>query len=184
MNYSNNIIDFFTLPDDIKFSKDDYQTIWNMKPDKPHTIFIFGKKFDTPRLQQAYGKDYAFSGNTSKALPIPNIFLPLLKFMSDKYNTNFNMLLINWYRDGNDYIGMHSDDEKQISTNTPIITVSLGVTRDFVLQNKSNMKKDIFKVYDNSVLVMKDCQKTHKHGVPKRTKITESRISITLRSFI
>ncbi len=94
------------------------------------------------------------------------------------------MLLINWYRDGNDYIGMHSDDEKQMKAETPVATVSLGTQRDFFLVEKKTKKKQVFKLENNSVFVMGGtCQKTHKHGLPKRKKIKTYRISLTFREF-
>ena len=78
--------------------------------------------------------------------------------MNDKYKVNFNQILLNWYRDGEDYIGMHSDDESEIIKNTPIITVSLGTTRDFVLQEKEKCegerKREVIKMEDNMAVVM------------------------------
>ena len=51
------------------------------------------------------------------------------------------MLLINWYMNGDDYISMHSDDEKQLVNNSPIVSISLGDTRTFILQNNETREK-------------------------------------------
>jgi alkylated DNA repair dioxygenase AlkB len=141
--------------------------------------------YDTPRLQQAYGKDYAFSGTISKALPIPEIFVGLIEYMNMRYSRNFNMLLINWYLTGENYIGMHSDDESKMTPDSPVITISFGSTRDFVLKNKTTNEKIMIPMTNNDVLVMGGkCQKTHRHGVPKRLRVKSPRISVTLREFI
>ena len=155
------------------------------QPKKPHKINVFGKLCDVPRLQQAYGKSYSFSGTTALAKPIPDYLQKILIYVNNTLNTNFNMLLVNWYRNGEDYIGMHSDDEREIKKNSSIITLSLGATRPFVLKNKKTKERIIIPLINNSILIMKgDCQKTHKHGLPKRKKIKNFRISITFREFI
>ena len=181
--------DSFNLPESIKYGKEDYEYLWGMRPDKPHKIMIYGKELETPRLQKAYGRDYKFSGTVSYSDPVPEILNRLIEYMNGKYGLNFNQILINWYRDGEDYIGMHSDDEREIKKGSPVITVSLGATRDFVLQEKRGdengvKKRTVISMEDNMVIVMGGtCQKTHKHGVPKRKKVKEPRISITLRCF-
>ena len=179
----------FNLPESIRYGKEDYEYLWGIRPDKPHKVRVYGKEFDTPRLQKAYGRDYKFSGTIAHSDPVPEILNRLIEYMNDKYKVNFNQILINWYRDGEDYIGMHSDDESDIIKGSPVITVSLGTTRDFVLQEKKEngdgkREREVIKMEDNMVVVMGGtCQKTHKHGVPKRKRIKGSRISITLRCF-
>lgn len=180
-----NPTEYFLLPAEIALTSKDVETLWSMRPARPHQIKFFGKLIDTPRLQQAYGKDYKFSGTVSRGIPIPAFLKPLMSYLNDRLGVNTNMLLVNWYRDGDDYISMHSDDEKQVKANTPVITVSFGATRDFVLKNKTTKERIVVPVENNSVLVMKPgCQQTHTHGVPVRKKVKNYRISVTLREFI
>tara|TARA_Y100000389_G_C17465374_1_gene525007 strand:+ start:2727 stop:3287 length:561 start_codon:yes stop_codon:yes gene_type:complete len=161
-----------------------FELLWDMKPDKPHQVVVYGKVYNTPRLQQAYGRDYAFAGTVSKSLPIPEELDSIIKAMSQRYNTQYNSLLVNWYRDGNDYIGHHSDNEKQLCETTPVITISFGAERDFVLKNKLTKKTMTTTLKNNSVFVMGGtCQKTHTHSIPKRKRVTSPRISVTLRQF-
>ena len=179
------LTEYFLLPKEAALSSEDVQSLWSMRPARPHQIKFFGKLIDTPRLQQAYGKDYKFSGTVSRGLPIPQFLRPLMSYLNKRLGVHTNMLLVNWYRDGEDYIGMHSDDEKQVKPGTPVITVSFGVTRDFVLKNKTTKERIVMPVENNSVLVMKPgCQQTHTHGVPKRKRVKDYRISVTLREFI
>lgn len=176
---------YYMLPEELRFSAEEIKHIWGMKPSEAHKIRVFGKEHFTPRLQQAYGRDYPFSGTIShSAGSIPAIFQNLLVYLNNKYSSKFNMMLINWYRDGEDYIGMHSDDESQMKVDTPVVTVSVGAERDFFLVEKTTKKKQIFRLENNSVFVMGGtCQKTHKHGLPKRKKVKNYRISLTFREF-
>jgi len=177
--------EYYILPVDLRFDDKLVEKVWEMRPPKAHKIRVFGKEHYTPRLQQAYGRDYPFSGTTARSGgPIPLIFQNLLVYLSKKHSANFNMMLINWYRDGNDYIGMHSDDESHMKADTPVVTVSLGAERDFFLVEKATKKKQTFLLENNSVFVMGGtCQKTHKHGLPKRKKVKDYRISLTFREF-
>lgn len=176
---------YYILPQELKFNAEGIRYIWEMRPLDAHKIKVFGKEYLTPRLQQAYGRDYPFSGTIAKSAgQIPDIFRTLVLYLNKKHSSNFNMMLINWYRDGNDYIGMHSDNESQMKIDTPVVTVSLGAERDFFLVEKNSKKKQIFRLENNSVFVMGGtCQKTHKHGLPKRKNVKNYRISLTFREF-
>ena len=94
------------------------------------------------------------------------------------------MMLLNWYPDGQYYINMHSDDEKQIIPQSPIVTISLGAERKFVTEHKETREKNTYVMKNLDTIVMcGNFQKTHKHGVPKQLKVKSLRISITLRCF-
>tara|TARA_B110000003_G_C16378816_1_gene429608 strand:- start:17 stop:571 length:555 start_codon:yes stop_codon:yes gene_type:complete len=178
-------IEYFRLPVSLEIGDETREEIWGMKPDAPSKVKVFGKEYDTPRLQRAYGKSYSFSGSVAEAAePIPEMFMKIVDFLNKRYHRNFNMMLINWYRDGNDYISMHSDDENQLKENSPVVTISLGVERDFVLKNMETNERNVYNLENNSVLTMGGtCQKTHKHGLPVRKKVTDYRISLTFREF-
>jgi len=166
--------ELFDLPSEVIFTDEDITNLWSIRPQSPHIVKIYGRTLETPRLQAAFGRDYAFSGTIARAQPIPPLLLPLMDFLNDRYNCNLNMALINWYRDGNDYISPHSDDETQIKPNTPIITVSLKNLERVVLRHGSNQVITMFP----------GCQQVYKHGVPKRKGVRGYRISLTFREFI
>merc|ERR1719322_2362284 len=44
--------------------------------------------------------------------------------------------LVNFYADGGEYIGPHSDDQRQLRRGSPIVSVSWGVSRNFVMVPK------------------------------------------------
>jgi len=179
----NSWIEYEELPKDLKFTILHYGILSNMKPNETKKFKMFGKECEMKRLQQVYGQDYIFSGVLHKSEPIPEIFKCLIDYFNKKYSRNYNMVLVNWYRDGCDNIGFHADDEKQIKPETEIITISLGAERDFVIKNSE--QKKIINMEDNSFLTMGGkCQKEFKHSVPARKNIKKERISITLREFI
>lgn len=51
----------------------------------------------------------------------------------------FDYVLINYYANGNNYIGYHSDDERDLKKNGIIASLSLGASRDFCFQMKKSM---------------------------------------------
>ena len=165
-----------------------YKKLWNLRPDKPSKVKLFGKEFNTPRLHCSYGIRYLFNGSDTHIETIPNIIKPILEWANNREkelnrNTNFNQVLINWYRDGNDYIGWHSDNEKQIKLNSSIYTISLGITRKFKIKSNNKDEKLDFLLNNNSYFVMGgEFQRYYKHHIPKSKKIKDSRISITLRN--
>ena len=178
-------VEFGKLPKHLEFNLFHRELVWCMRPSKPLKAKIYGRECEMKRLQKVYGRDYTFSGKTQKCEPIPVIFYDLIDYFNKKYKRNFNMILVNWYRDGNDYISFHSDNEKQIKEDSEIVTISIGGNRDFIIKNKKSNNKLNYEMYHNSFITMGGkCQKETLHGVPKRKKVKYSRVSITLREFI
>ena len=174
------------IPEEISLDYNNFDILWNIHPKKKGKIKIMGNEIETPRWQQSYGISYQFSGTTNVALPIPDIVQKYIDWANNYDNSKdkFNMALLNWYQDGEHYIGHHSDDEKQLILNSPIYCFSFGEERDFVLKNKETKETKKIKLENNSLVIMGgECQKTHTHSIPKRKKANNKRISITLRKF-
>lgn len=192
MNFTNNLtpstwIKYYQkIPCEIQLYSKRFDELWDMHPANKGKVIIYGKEYETPRWQQSYGQSYQFSGTVNKAIEIPDIIQEYIDW-SNKYDNEsgkFNMALVNWYKDGNHHIGYHSDDEKQLIPNSSIYCFSFGAERDFFLKNKVTKKRTTIKLHNNSLVIMGGtCQKTHKHSIPKRTKLKKKRISITLRKF-
>jgi len=177
------------VPEEIQMDALMFEHIWNLHPEDYGTVKIYGKDIKTPRWQQTYGKDYKFSGINHEALPITD---PYLQKLNEWVNNNsgllFNQLLINWYQDGNHYIGKHSDNEKQLVPNSPIYSFSFGQNRDFRIISKDNSLKPIkINLPSNSLIIMGGEMQTHfYHEVPKRalSNCPNRRINITFRLFL
>ena len=98
--------------------------------------------------------------------------------------TRFNSVLINYYRDHNDSMGMHSDDEAELGRQPVIASLSLGGQRRFVLRHRhrKNIGSVKLELDSGSLLIMKgDTQANWKHGIPKQSKFCPPRLNLTFR---
>ena len=150
---------FPTLPEDIAVSSTLFEELWSIHPESYGKIKIMGKEINTPRWQESFGKDYHYSGINHTARPVsthPYLSL-LLEWVRNHSKKNYEQILINWYKDGNHYIGWHSDDEKQLVKNSSIYSFSFGQARDFDIKSKpsSGFKfQDRVKLENNSMIIM------------------------------
>ena len=110
-------------------------------------IKMFGKEHKIPRLQAWYAdKDinYSYSGK----ILIRNNWNAILKEIKDHIELitlgKFNSVLANLYRDGNDSMGMHADDEKELGQKPIIVSLSLGEKRDLFFKHKYKNIYDFF----------------------------------------
>lgn len=121
-------------------------------PQTPLTISIMGKSIPLPRFSQSFLNNYFFTNQTATATeetPIvvqqwtnyvnKVIYPDLLKSLCSETDAphEFNQCLGNWYLDGNHYIGPHQDDETDLVSNSPIVSISLGQTRKFRIYRKT-----------------------------------------------
>ena len=154
-----------------------------------YQIKIFGKTLDQPRLTEYYGEDHPYYAYSNiKLQPIP--FTPILLSIKNKIETltshQFNGVLLNYYRNGDDSMGWHADDEKELGTNPVIASLSFGASRTFQLHHrfqKSTPKQSII-LNDASLLLMQgETQHFWKHQLPKQ-KNKGPRINLTFRKII
>ncbi len=88
---------------------------------------MFGRQIPTPRWQQAYGRDYRYSGSVNRALPLPPALAPLLEWARSRCDPRLNSALVNWYdRASGHYIGRHRDAETGRVPGSEIVAISLG----------------------------------------------------------
>jgi tRNA G10 N-methylase Trm11/alkylated DNA repair dioxygenase AlkB len=96
---------------------------------------------------------------------------------------SLNVCLLNFYEDGQQRIGWHSDRE-EIGRTTPIVSVSLGASRQFLLRSQTDGRNDRCSITltSGSVTVMEPiCQIKYLHSVPKESNVLEGRINLTFR---
>ena len=154
-----------------------------------YQIKIFGKTLDQPRLTAYYGEDHPYYAYSNiKLQPIP--FTPILLSIKNKIETltshQFNGVLLNYYRNGDDSMGWHADDEKELGTNPVIASLSFGASRNFQLQHSldKSISKATIVLNDASLLIMKGVtQHFWKHQIPKQ-KNKGPRINLTFRKII
>lgn len=166
-----------------------FQVLFENLDWQQHEIRIFGKILPQPRLTALYAESevpYSYSGLTL----IPKEFTPELQELRkelEKYTPiHFTHCLANLYRNGNDSMGLHSDDEKELGNNPVIASISLGATRKFKLKHKV-MKDQKFEIdlESGSLLLMQgSTQHFWKHELPKSKKDTGARINLTFRRIL
>lgn len=98
---------------------------------------------------------------------------------------HLNFVIVNHYRDGNDYITQHNDKDGMQGYGS-IVSYTFceeGGARRFVIKNKESNKTEFDQVLeDGSVLIMRPgMQSTHTHGVPKQKRVRSGRINVTFR---
>lgn len=147
---------------------------------------FFSNEVALPRLTSWYGdagRDYQYSG--IKNTPNPwNKGLLYMKEQVELYaKTQFNSVLLNWYRDGQDSINWHSDNEPELGVNPIIASLSFGETREFYLRHAMDHGiKFVVPLKHNTLLVMGGALQTNwQHTVPKRSSIKGSRFNLTFR---
>jgi len=163
------------------FSKIVFKNIdWNH--DK---IKMYGKEIYLPRYSAWYGdcdKPYTYSGLTLQPKKWNRGLLYIRDAISDVAGVKFNSVLMNWYRDGEDHIGWHSDSETELGINPVIGSVNFGETRDFVLRSKKKSAKIVIPLKHGTLLIMKgELQHYWEHSLPKRKSQTKNRVNLTFR---
>jgi len=154
-------------------------------------IKIFGKEIEIPRRQVAYGEtgtSYKFSGTTVVAKnwnddnELCKFILKVKNKISQEFDFDPNFVLINRYDNGDQYIGFHSDDEKDLVSDSPIVGVTFGHSRELIFKNnKTNKKKSIVTKHGSIYSINYPTNKYYKHSIPKTKHVNTFRISFTFR---
>jgi alkylated DNA repair dioxygenase AlkB len=174
------------LPTELVWNAATFDRAWALHPEERPTILMHGRPVQIPRWQQAYGADYHFSGQTSKALPVPELLVPLLEWSRIAIHSELNGLLLNWYDGPGHYIGEHHDEVKGLVVGSPIVTVSFGESRKFRLtrgETPNRILRDFIAESGSVIVIPWATNAAWKHAVPKSTRYRSRRISVTIRAF-
>jgi alkylated DNA repair dioxygenase AlkB len=149
-------------------------------------ITLYGKTFDVPRLQAWYGDAeaaYEYSGMTMQPQSWTPELLELKLVCEQIAQTQFNSVLANLYRNGDDGVGRHADDEKELGHNPVIASLSFGETRNLDFYHNQSAQKLRLALESGSLLVMRGgTQDNWQHSVAKSKKSLDARINLTFRS--
>jgi alkylated DNA repair dioxygenase AlkB len=153
-------------------------------PWRQESIVVYGKRHLQPRLSAWYGKrPYTYSGITLEPLPLTPLLQLLHAAVEEATGRRYNSVLLNYYRDGADGMGMHSDDETELGLQPAIASLSFGATRTFTLRHKGDGRTVKCDLSDGSLLLMAgSLQKFWQHGINKTKKPTGARINLTFRN--
>jgi alkylated DNA repair dioxygenase AlkB len=151
-------------------------------------IKIFGKTHQIPRLQAWYAHneiEYTYSGKKLQRHNWNNLLLEIKEKIETITSFKFNSVLANLYRDGNDSMGLHSDDEKELGKKPVIASLSLGETREIYFKHKNKKLNLIIPQASGQLIVMHGkTQEYWKHEIKKTKKIKKPRINLTFRNII
>jgi len=147
-------------------------------------VHLFGRKVPIPRLNTWYGdRGYSYSGTRFEAKPWTPELSRLKRKIEAYSGLKFNCVLINWYRDGQDSMGWHSDNEASLGKSPQIASVSLGECRKFSLREISdkNNKRTIMLEDGSLLLMLGETQTLWQHSLPKTRTLMSSRLNLTFR---
>ncbi|WP_223669500.1 alpha-ketoglutarate-dependent dioxygenase AlkB family protein [Kangiella shandongensis] len=168
---------------------DFYNVLYSMVDWQEESLWIAGRQRKVPRLIAWYGDPearYRYSGKVHHPEPWFEPLLSIKKKLETTLGCDFNSVLCNLYRHGEDSMGWHADDEAELGPKPVIASVSLGATRAFHLKHKKNPKlRHKMLLTSGSLLVMQGTtQQYWLHQVPKEPKVTKARINLTFRHVI
>lgn len=157
-----------------------------------HRIRLFGRELDTPRLSCWIGDpgaSYTYSRTRFEPQPWPTVLAALRGRLEQACAARFNSVLANLYRDGNDAMGWHSDDEPELGEQPVIASLSLGAARRFRFRRR-RARGEPAQPGDTSGLLLPHgsllrmagaTQRLYRHDLPRMRGLDAPRINLTFR---
>jgi alkylated DNA repair dioxygenase AlkB len=153
---------------------------------RAETITVFGRAHLQPRLTAWHGeKAYRYSGLHLAARPFTPLLHAVRVAVEAATGRRFNSVLLNYYRDGRDSMGMHADDEAELGPEPAIASLSFGQTRQFILRHKSTKETVKLPLTSGSLLLMAGrTQQCWHHGINKSSRALGPRVNLTFRYIV
>lgn len=154
------------------------ETAW-----RAETVVVYGKRHLQPRLSAWHGDAaYTYSGLRLEPLPFTPLLQAIRAAVEQASGRRFNSVLLNYYRNERDSMGMHSDDEPELGPEPAIASVSFGATRTFILRHKRSKRTVKLDLTDGSLLLMAGfLQQNWLHGIQKQVRPANPRLNLTFR---
>jgi alkylated DNA repair dioxygenase AlkB len=147
-----------------------------------------GRQFVLPRLQTWHadaGIRYSYSNNLLETRAWTPILLMIRAKVEAFLAVSFNAVLVNYYRDGEDYVGWHADDEPELGKQPLIASLTLGAERRFEFKRKHSAENGYLVLRNGTLLVMQPAfQHQWLHRVPKAHDVGTGRINLTFRQVV
>lgn len=150
-----------------------------------HYITLFGKSVREPRQSAWFHTDglpYRYSQSLRESQQMTPLLSHIMDRCADATHTQFNSVLANLYRDGNDAMGWHADDEPELGREPVIASISLGAERRFDLRHRET-KESVSVVLPHGSLLIMSGQSQHQwvHRIARTKKVSDPRINLTFR---
>ena len=156
-------------------------------PWRAESVVLWGRRYPQPRLTAWYGDEdarYVYSGIELDPLPWTPRLLAIKASVERATHHRFNSVLMNYYRDERDSMGMHSDDEPELGVEPVIASLSLGDARTLVFRHRSDRGRKPLRIDlgDGSLLLMRGAtQRNWRHGIAKERRPRGARVNLTFR---
>lgn len=153
-------------------------------------IFLYGKQVHQRRSVGFYSDQsagYTYSKVKRTSMPLHHQCLrDLLRYICDRFNVEYNGILINRYENGEEYICKHSDSEPGLGEKVSVIAMSYGASRKFRIRDKLTNKIVVDLPTNNHQIIEMagDFQQEFTHEVPIEKTVKECRYSFTFRRHI
>ncbi len=148
-------------------------------------VVMFGKEIITKRKVAFYSDNsiaYRYSSKTKIGLPWNDTLIALKNIAESITKETYNACLLNLYHNGEESMGWHSDNEKEIVANSSIASLSIGAARKFSFKHKVTKETISIQLENGSLLEMKGTIQSYWwHALTKSKKVTEPRINLTFR---
>lgn len=148
------------------------------------SICLFGRRHLQPRLTAWFADEpYRYSGLVLPATPWPAKLAELRERVASSTGHGFNSVLLNYYRDGNDHIGWHRDNEPELGPAPAVASLSLGAQRRFVMRRRDDhaCRHECWLAPGTLLLMGPGMQAQWQHALPKARHISTPRINLTFR---
>lgn len=149
---------------------------------------MFGRPIVTARKVAWYadaGISYRYSGVTRSGLPWTEALQSLRAIVAQHAGTTFNGCLLNLYHRGDEGMGWHSDNERDLVPHGVIASVSLGAARKFVFKHRQSKETVTLHLEHGSLLLMRgETQRHWLHRLPPMRRVHTPRINLTFRQMV
>lgn len=160
------------------------QTPWSQPQ-----IKLYGRSIAVPRLVAWYGDadaHYRYSGFTHEPLAWTPLLADIRLRLQQQVGQHLNGVLLNYYRDGQDAMGWHSDDERELGQQPLVVSLNLGATRRFDFRRKGTSRIEYsISLEHGSLLVMSGLTQHYwQHQIARTRKVCAPRLNLTFRQII
>jgi alkylated DNA repair dioxygenase AlkB len=153
---------------------------------RQETIEMYGRRVPIPRLSAWHGDEgcsYSYSKIEMSPEPWTEALDEIRGAVAERAGVTFNSVLANLYRDGNDSVAWHADDEPELGPAPVIASVSFGATRTFQLRHRDDpAQRWQVELEHGSLLIMRGpTQRWWRHRVPRTSRPVGARLNLTFR---
>lgn len=171
----------FNEKDATRICKELFETI----PWKQDEVVMFGKKIITKRKVAWFadaGITYTYAGVKKIGLQWSEALLDIKQKVEGITGARYNSCLLNLYHEGEEGMGWHQDNEKEMVAGSSIASLSLGAVRNFAFKHTTSNERLDIELANGSLLDMKgSIQQYWYHSLPKTKKVKQMRINLTFR---